>query len=125
MQSDITQFIQQKVNALHLHWKASLKETFSRLNRLGDDPVVFEELRGLLLDLVALVERSESVEQAVDAELASIITHLKALQANQGLTSTEMVLLLFAMRDSIRKAIQEIVDHGIEGQHWVSAHFQV
>src|SRR5258708_15791745 len=125
MQTDLTQFIREKVNALHSHWKASLRDIFGRLNLLGDDPSVFGELRGLLLDLVALVERSESVEQAVDAELASIVNHLKALQANQGLSSTEMVLLLFAMRDSIRKAIQEIVDHGIEGQHWVSAHFQV
>ncbi len=125
MQTDLTQFIQEKVNALHNHWKSSLKDIFGRLNLLGDDPAVFTELRGLLMDLVAMVERSESVEQAVDAELASIVFHLKALQTNQGLSSTEMVLLLFAMRDSIRKAIQEIVDHGIEGQHWVSAHFQV
>jgi diguanylate cyclase (GGDEF)-like protein len=123
-QTELAQFIQEKVNALHGHWKSTLKDILGRLTRLGDDPAVFEELRGLTMDLVALVGRSDAIEQAVDAELASIVAHLKALQAKQGLSSTEMVFLLFAIRDSIRKAIQDIVDHGIEGQHWVSARFQ-
>ena len=54
------------------------------MDRLGDDRVVFEELRGLLLDLVALVERSESIEQAVDAELAQYCHPFKNSPAQAG-----------------------------------------
>jgi diguanylate cyclase (GGDEF)-like protein len=124
MQNDLSLFIQNKVKFLQDHWRKTTKELFGQMDRLGSDPIVFDELKGLLMDLVALVERSGSVEQAVDAEFKGIVNHLKALQTNQGLSSTEMVLLLFAMRDSIRGAIREVVDQGVEGQHWISSKYQ-
>jgi diguanylate cyclase (GGDEF)-like protein len=65
------------------------------------------------------------VEQAVDAEFNDILAHLKALQAGHQLSSTDMVFLLFSMRDAVREAVREVVDLGPEGQHEVSAHFQV
>lgn len=121
----LTQFLQQKEDVLQERWRASVHQLSARLESFSQHPGIFGEVRGLLLDLVAVVERSGSVEQAVDAEFKEILSHLRALQSDHQLSSADMVFLLFSMRDAVREAVREVVDLGPEGQHEVSNHFQV
>src|ERR1035441_2951449 len=121
---NLSKFLQQKESVLRDRWGSSVRQLSGRLEGLSGNDGVFHEVRGLLLDLVAVVERSGSVEQAVDAEFGQILTHLKKLQAEHQLSSTDMVFLLFSMRDAVREAVREIVDLGPQGQHEVSSHFQ-
>ena len=60
----------------------------------------------------------------MDGEFAKILKHLKALQSDHQLSTTDMVFILFSMRDSVRDAIREVVDMGQEGQKKVSHHYQ-
>jgi len=124
MKTSLTNLLQKEENVLRERWQASVRQLFGRLEHLSGDLAVFEEVRGLLHDLLSLVERSGSVEQAVDAEFEKIIIHLKALQTNHGLSSTDMVFLLFSTRDAVKEAVREVLDMGPEGQQQVSAHFQ-
>jgi diguanylate cyclase (GGDEF)-like protein len=123
-QNTLSLFLQQKANVLRERWQSSVRQLSGRLEVLSAHEGVFHEVRGLLLDLVAVVERSGSVEQAVDAEFGEILAHLKKLQSDHQLSSTDMVFLLFSMRDAVREAVREIVDTGPQGQHEVSVHFQ-
>ena len=124
MKTSLTNLLQKEENVLRERWQSSVRQLFGRLEHLSGDLAVFEEVRGLLHDLLSLVERSGSVEQAVDAEFEKIIIHLKALQTNHGLSSTDMVFLLFSTRDAVKEAVREVLDMGPEGQQQVSAHFQ-
>jgi diguanylate cyclase (GGDEF)-like protein len=122
-QNTLSLFLQKKENILRDRWQSSVRQLSRRLEGLSGHEGVFHEVRGLLFDLVSVVERSGSVEQAVDAEFGEILTHLKRLQSDHQLSSTDMVFLLFSMRDAVREAVREIVDLGPQGQHEVSAHF--
>ncbi|HJT24705.1 MAG TPA: diguanylate cyclase, partial [bacterium] len=121
----LTEFLQNENDALQDRWQASVRQLSGRLEGFSRHPGIFNEVRGLLLDLVAVVERSGSVEQAVDAEFNEILSHLKALQAGHQLSSADMVFLLFSMRDAVREAVREVADQRPQGQHEVSNHFQV
>jgi diguanylate cyclase (GGDEF)-like protein len=122
-QNTLSLFLQKKENVLKDRWQSSVRQLSKRLETLSGHEGVFHEVRGLLFDLVSVVERTGSVEQAVDAEFGEILTHLKRLQSDHHLSSTDMVFLLFSMRDAVREAVREIVDLGPQGQHEVSAHF--
>jgi len=121
--NNLTNFIQTKENVLRERWRASVRQLSARLESLSGHEGVFHEVRGLLMDLVAVVERAGSVEQAIEAEFGQILAHLKKLQNDHQLSSTDMVFLLFSMRDAVREAVREIVDLGPQGQHEVSSHF--
>jgi diguanylate cyclase (GGDEF)-like protein len=125
MKTSLTHLLQNKEAALRDRWQTSVRQLFGRLERVSSDPGIFLEVRGLLHDLVSLVERSGSVEQAVDAEFDKILLHLKALQTGHGLSSTDMVFLLFSTRDAVKEAVREVVDLGPAGQSQVSDHFQI
>src|SRR3974390_2512423 len=101
----LSEFLLQQENLLQGWWRSSMKQLTGRLEGLSQNPGVFNEVRGLLMNLVAVVERSGSVEQAVDAGFTEILTHLKALQSGHQLSSTDMVFLLFSMRDAVREAV--------------------
>lgn len=120
----LVEFLQRQEDVLQGRWQASVKQLSGRLEALSQRPGVFAEVRGLLMNLVAVVERSGSVEQAVDAGFNEILSHLKALQSEHQLSSTDMVFLLFSMRDAVREAVREVVDMGPQGQREVSQHFQ-
>ena len=120
----ISQFIEGREGLLRDRWGDSLTRLAGHLAGLSKNDGIFNEVRGLLLGLVAVVERSGSVEQAVDAEFTQILTRLKALQTEHHLSATEMAIFFFSMRDAVRETVREIVDQGQEGQHEVSARFQ-
>lgn len=125
MKDSLANLLQKEENVLRERWQASVRQLYGRLDRFSRDPGIFEEVRGLLHDLLALVERSGSVEQAVDAEFEKILLHLKALQTQHNLSSTDMVFLLFSTRDAVKDAVRDVLDQGPDGQHQVSVHFQV
>jgi diguanylate cyclase (GGDEF)-like protein len=93
--------------ALKGRWEGSVRDITSRVGPLFLQPGVFEEVQGLLLDLVSLLERSGSVEQAVAAEFEPILEHLRTLQSRHQLNAADMVLLLFSMRDVLKDAVDE------------------
>ncbi len=123
LQNNLSLFLQKKEHVLRDRWQASVRQLSNRLEGFSGNDGVFYEVRGLLFDLVAVVERSGSVEQAVDDEFGQILAHLKKLQTDHQLSSTDMVFLLFSMRDAVREAVREIVDLGPQGQHEISGHF--
>ncbi len=124
-QPHLSHILSDRPGALQGRWSASVRGLSDRLASLFSRPNVFTEVRGLLLDLVALVERTGSVEQAVDAEFSPILDHLKALQTEYRFSSTEMVFLLFSMKDAIKNVVREVVDQGPQGQHKISENFHV
>lgn len=98
--------------ALKSRWEASVRELTGRVGPLFLQAGVFEEVQGLLLDLVALLERSGSVEQAVAAEFEPILEHLRTLQSRHQLNAADTVLLLFSMRDVLKSAVEGPTDAG-------------
>ncbi|HVZ81520.1 MAG TPA: diguanylate cyclase [bacterium] len=102
----LSQFLHQEESALRALWEKSLTQLAAQLEGTREKRAVFAEMRGLLWDLVAVVERSGSPEQAVDAQFKEILVHLKRLQEEHDLASTEIVIQLFLMRDVIRESVK-------------------
>lgn len=123
MQNHLSQWLNHRDDVLQDRWQSSIRHLSGRLNSLSQDAGVFGEIRELLTNLVAVVEKSGSVEQVVDSEFEKILHHLKSLQVDHELSSNDMVFLLFSMRDAIKEAVKEIIDQGPDGQHQVSVRY--
>ncbi len=102
----LIQILNETPGALHERWENSVREFQARLTPLFSQIGIYAQVHGLLLDLVDLVERSGSVEQAVDAEFAPILDHLKALQSQHHLSTRDLVFLLFSMRDLLKDTVE-------------------
>jgi diguanylate cyclase (GGDEF)-like protein len=104
----LSQFLHQQEPALRSLWETSLTQIVTQLEGTRGKLAVFAEMRGLLWDLVAVVEqKAGSPEQAVDVQFKAILVHLKRLQEEHDLTSAEIVIQLFLMRDVIRESVKE------------------
>ena len=93
--------------ALKGRWEGAVRDLAGRVNTLFLQQGLFEEVQGLLLDLISLLERTESVEQTVATEFEPILKHLRSLQTKHQLNAADMVLLLFSMRDVLKDAVNE------------------
>lgn len=102
-QPSLAQFLRLNETSLRGFWEGSLGHLASRLGELKGQESLFREVRDLLADLVAVTERSGSAEQVIDAQLGEILVHLKRLQEEHKLTSTDIVVALFLMRDAVRE----------------------
>jgi diguanylate cyclase (GGDEF)-like protein len=115
MQVTLSQFLQSKEDVLRNRWQASVSSLATKVGRYDPDSKVFHEIRQILTGLSCIVEKKGSAEQAVDALLAPIVTNLKNLQLENQLTSTEMVFLLFLMRDTLKEILQDMRSGSEEG----------
>jgi diguanylate cyclase (GGDEF)-like protein len=105
VKTSFTQFILQNENLLRKRWSASVEVLKNRVGNFKIDSPIFHEIRELILGLVSIVEKKGSAEQAVDAQLSPIVSHLQNLQNNYQLNSTEMVFFLFLTRDTLKELI--------------------
>jgi diguanylate cyclase (GGDEF)-like protein len=105
----ISDLIRGKEGLLRDYWRSSVAGIADRMGRFLRDDQVFAEVRGLLVDLVGLVERPGSPEQAVDIQIAPILEHLKALQDKHSIGTTDMAFILFSMKDILDETFREAV----------------
>jgi diguanylate cyclase (GGDEF)-like protein len=97
---------------LRAHWQTTKEGLAERLTQMGTETPVFGAVGTLLHNLAAIIERKGSAEQAVDAALKPIVHSLRSLQAENQLSATDMVLLLFLLRDSLKELSCEAVEEG-------------
>src|ERR1700677_104182 len=107
MNISLIQIIQQKDELLRKRWDSSVKALQSRIDLFQSDSAVFGEIHQLMISLISIVENKESAEQAVDAQLKPIVFRLRDLQSAHHLSATEMVFLLFLMRDTLQKMVHD------------------
>ncbi len=104
----IKEFLQNKDDLLREQWNASSRTLSSRVDQFKPDSPIFHKIRKILMDLVDIVEKKGSAEQAVDSALKPIVSELRSLQAENQLNPTEMVFFLFLMRDILRETIKRM-----------------
>jgi diguanylate cyclase (GGDEF)-like protein len=112
----ITELIRGKEGLLRDYWRSSVAGIAERMGRFLQDDQVFAEVRGLLLDLVGLIEKPGSAEQAVDTQIAPILEHLKALQGRHAIGTTDMSFILFSMKDILDDTFREAVEAEAPGE---------
>lgn len=108
MINSLKEFLQNKDDLLREQWNASARALSSRVDQFKPDSPIFHKIRKLLMDLVAIVEKKGSAEQAVDTALKPIVSELRSLQAENRLNPTEMVFFLFLMRDILRETLKQM-----------------
>lgn len=102
------QFIRMNEDLLRERWKSSVQLLGSHIEHFQQDIGLFKEIEELMMSLILIVENKESAEQAVDAQLRPVISHLRNLQTQNRLDATKMVLLLFLMRDILKDTLKDI-----------------
>jgi len=108
MKTSLTQFIQKNESQLKARWRSSVELLRSHIANFQDDSDLFREVQELMMSLILIVENKESAEQAVDAQLRPVISHLRNLQSKNRLNATKMVLLLFLMRDILKDTLKDL-----------------
>ncbi len=108
MKTSLTQFIQKNEDQLKDRWRSSVELLKSHIGNFQDDSHLFKEVQELMMSLILIVENKESAEQAVDAQLRPVISHLRNLQSKNRLNATKMVLLLFLMRDILKDTLKDL-----------------
>ncbi len=110
MHPTITELMRAKEGLLRDYWRASLQGITARMGRFLQNDQVFAEVRGLLYDLLGLIEKPGSAEQAVDTQIQPILVHLKALQNQHSIGTTDMAFILFSMKDILDEAFREAIE---------------
>ena len=106
MKTSLTQLIEQKESLFRDRWRTSAEVLRDRVELFQSDSPVFAKVHRLVLSVIAIVENKESAEQAVDAQLRPIVFRLREIQSTHQLSTTEMVILLFLMRNVLREMIE-------------------
>ena len=89
-------------------WEAAVNGFLSRITQFLRRESTFDEVKGLLVELLALVEQPTSASAAEDSRLQGILAQLRELQARDGISSSEMVFLLFSIRDILNEAVRSM-----------------
>ena len=89
-------------------WDAAVNGFLSRITQFLRRESTFDEVKGLLVELLALVEQPSSSETADDPRLQRILAQLRELQARDAIGGSEMVFLLFSIRDILNEAVRSV-----------------
>lgn len=111
----LAEFLERNDGLLRGRWQSALSLLTERLSRFNPDSRIFGEIKKLILNLVALTQNTGSAEQAVDVGLKPIVSQLRALQAENQLSPTEMVLFLFFARDFLKDILKDLLNSSPEG----------
>src|SRR5688572_24526477 len=87
--------------ALHQSWSATVNLQLDHMQKLPDQVGVFERAHELLLTLGDLVKSTPPSSGSEDRS-KTVLRDLKRLQSEEQLSTAEVVLLLFTMRDAVR-----------------------
>jgi len=112
----LSEFIERNDRFLEEHWNEAARHLSRRLDQFRSESRIFGEIKKLILNLVSLVQSTGSAEQAVDTELKPIVSQLRALQTENQLSHSEMVLFLFFARDMLKDMIKDLVAQNPQNQ---------
>jgi diguanylate cyclase (GGDEF)-like protein len=87
--------------ALHQSWSAAVGLQLDRMQKLPDQVGVFERAHELLVTLGELVKSTPPSSGSEDRS-KTVLRDLKRLQSEEQLSTAEVVLLLFTIRDAVR-----------------------
>ena len=87
--------------ALHQSWSATVSLQLERMQKLPEQVGVFERAHELLLSLGDLVKPASQTGGSEDRS-KTVLRDLKRLQSEEQLSTAEVVLLLFTVRDAVR-----------------------
>lgn len=87
--------------ALHQSWSATVGLQLDRMQKLPDQVGVFDRAHELLVTLGDLVKSTPPSSGGEDRS-KTVLRDLKRLQSEEQLSTAEVVLLLFTMRDAVR-----------------------
>lgn len=104
-QVPISSFLATREKLLRDSWLEAVQAFASRMGRFLQDPHLYEEVKGLLVELLALVERPITDAKTDEAHLGRIVAHLRDIQAREGVGTTEMVFFLFSVKDILEGAL--------------------
>jgi len=102
----ISSFLASREELLEDSWNCAVTDFSSRMKRFLEDPNLYGEVKGLLGDLVQLIERPPGSSAGDEAQLARIAAHLRRLQERQAVGTTEMVFFLFSAKDILEDALR-------------------
>ena len=104
-QAPISSFLASREKLLRESWHESVVAFASRLGRFLQDPNLYDEVKGLLVDLLQLVERPAHDVPGDEAHLRRIVEHLRRIQEREDVGTTEMVFFLFSVKDILEDAL--------------------
>lgn len=94
-------WLSNNARALHQSWSATVGLQLERMQKLPEQAGVFDRAHELLLTLGDLVAPGAHAGGSEDRS-KTILRDLKRLQSNEQLSTAEVVLLLFTIRDAVR-----------------------
>jgi diguanylate cyclase (GGDEF)-like protein len=91
-------------------WARSTEAFFERLGRFLTSPALYDEVKGLLLALLDLVERpgipGDAQAGLADVQLRRVLGQLRRIQERDGVGPTEMVFFLFSVKEILEDALR-------------------
>jgi diguanylate cyclase (GGDEF)-like protein len=103
-QAPISSFLAAREQLLRASWQDSVDAFSTRLGAFLQDPNLYDEVKGLLVDLLELVERPAGDAPSDETHLQRIVAHLRRIQEREGVGTTEMVFFLFSVKDILEDA---------------------
>ena len=97
----LSSWLSANARALHQSWSATVGLQLERMQKLPEQAGVFERAHELLLTLGDLV-KPPGASGASEDRSKTVLRDLKRLQSEEQLSTAEVVLLLFTMRDAVR-----------------------
>jgi diguanylate cyclase (GGDEF)-like protein len=91
---------------LREEWYASVREFSTRITALLTSESFYDGVRGLLGELLVLVERPGELGPTAQPDLEPLLAQLRAFQAKDGIGAAEVVLCLFFVRDLLHQALK-------------------
>ncbi len=113
-QSSISALFAARENLLRETWSASVRPFSERITGLLTSESLYQELRGLLRELMALVERPGGLGPNAHTALEPLLAQLRAVQTKGGVGAPETVLLLFFVKDVLNQALEREAESGHE-----------
>jgi diguanylate cyclase (GGDEF)-like protein len=104
-QAPISSFLTSREKLLRDSWHDSVVAFASRLGRFLQEPNLYDEVKGLLVELLRLVERPNRDVPDDGAHLRRIVEHLRQIQERENVGTTEMVFFLFSVKDILEDAL--------------------
>lgn len=102
-ENPVPSWLETNSSSLRERWASVLVAQLARVGKLVEQDKVFDRTHALVLALNGLVPATGPSGE-VDARFKAALGELKRLQTDERLTAAEIVVLLFAMRDTLRSA---------------------
>jgi diguanylate cyclase (GGDEF)-like protein len=113
----VSELLTDREASLRETWQCLVARFLGRLNDSLGRPELFDEVKGLLLELLELVERPVDAPDLSETQIKPIVQQLQARQDRDQLGATETALLLFSVKDILQQTLAAV---SIPGEHRAS-----